>query len=162
MRPTGRAKLRVGVLGALERSRRRRPDGYEKSHPRWPTKTLPAVVCAAQVQLANKLLSSRVRGRRRFGCWNLSIAHGSGRGVPKDAAQAFVFADRACTTGNRAGCIQTALAKVSGSGIAKDVQARIAQPLERIVDALGEDRSGVPRQALTLRDSRFANKVSTC
>lgn len=38
-----------------------------------------------------------------MGCFNVSVAYGEGRGVPKDPAQSFSFADRACTMGAPAG-----------------------------------------------------------
>jgi TPR repeat protein len=61
------------------------------------------------------------------GCFNVSVAYGEGRGVPKDPAQSFTFADRACTMGAPAGCARTARATIAGDGVAKDVKAGIAE-----------------------------------
>jgi TPR repeat protein len=57
----------------------------------------------------------------------VSIAYAEGRGVPKDPAQALVYAQRACKGGSQAGCVRAELARIKGEGVAKDVQGGLAQ-----------------------------------
>jgi hypothetical protein len=58
---------------------------------------------------------------------NVSIAYADGRGLPKDPAQSFAYAERACAGGALVGCVRIATAKLTGDGVPKDVKGGLTQ-----------------------------------
>jgi len=55
-------------------------------------------------------------GGEPLGCLNVSVAYGTGRGVPKNLEESYEYAERACAGGALDGCVRVAVAKVLGEG----------------------------------------------